>query len=147
MTDAESLEETDDGEAEMVVVDPEEYHESQRLREIHQARRQVTNVLQEIEAVGSTSDTLRQKGDLAIAVSAYYAELQPLIIANDASPLELPDSHPWDTVREYGAHMGLVGDGEHAEYQVSMYVFRQLNQLLADAKPLIKPDESTEWEV
>lgn len=147
MTDVEPLEETDDGEAEMIVVDPEEYHESQRLREIHQARRQVTNVLQETETIAKTADHRRQKGSLAFAVSAYYAELQPLIIATDASPLELPDELPWDVVGEYAAAMGRNDEGERAAYEVSMFIFRQLNQFLADVKPLIKPNESTEWEV
>jgi len=147
MTDAEPLEETDDGEAEMIVVDPEEYHESQRLREIHQTRRQVTNVLQEIDPVTKTKDHRRQEENLVFAVSAYYAELQPLIIATDASPLEIPDELPWDSVGEYSARMGRNDEGERADYQVSMFMFRQLNQFLADVKPLIKPDESTEWEV
>jgi hypothetical protein len=146
MTDAEPLVEIDEGEAEMIFVDPEEYHESQRLREIHQARKQITNVLQEIETFAKNPDHRRQKGNLAFAVSAYYAELEPLIIATDAAPLELPDKLPWDTIGEYGTAMG-YGEGDRADYQVSMFVFRRLNQFLADVKPLIKPDESTEWEV
>jgi hypothetical protein len=43
--------------------------------------------------------------------------------------------------------MGRNDEGERAAYEVSMFIFRQLNQFLADVKPLIKPDESTEWEV
>jgi hypothetical protein len=147
MTDAEPLDEVDEAEAEMMVVDPEEYHESQRLREIHHARQQVTTVLQEIETHTKRSDHSRQKGDLAIAVSSYYAELEPLIIATDTGPFELPDELPWDTIHEYATAMGRTGEGDTADYPVSMFMFRQLNQFLADVKPLIKPDESTEWEV
>ena len=146
MTDAEPLEEVDEAEAEMMVVDPEEYHESQRLREIHQARQQVTNVLQEIETYAKPPAHNQQRGNLALAVSAYYAELEPLIIKTDAAPLELPDELPWDTIHEYGTAMGW-GEDDRADYEVSMFVFRRLNQFLADVKPLIKPDESTEWEV
>jgi hypothetical protein len=148
MTDAEPLEEIDEDEAELMIVDPEEYHESQRLREIHQARQKVTKALTEFDPYTIDEEHNRQRGKLAYAVTAYYAELEPLIRASNTESVELRDVLPWDTAGEYATCMGNdPSEGKTVGYEASVLVFRRLNQFLADVKPLIQPEESTEWEV
>ncbi|QLH82793.1 hypothetical protein [Halosimplex pelagicum] len=129
----------------LALADPDDYHRSQRLREIHKARRNVHDTLNSIERFNSSSDHSRQQLNLADAVSLYASELLPP--ATDADlDTTLPDAVPWDTLEEYAR---LLGHGKDADvtYQHHNIIFQECNRLLADLKPLIEDNDSDEWEV
>ena len=145
----EPLEEIDTEERELLVVDPDDYHESQRLREIHEARRRVTQTFTDCDPYTNQDEHRRQQAQLAWAIAAYYAELEPLIDAADAEPLELGNGDlPWDDAWEYATSTGYIRDEErYAGYETSMFVFRRLNQFLDEVKPVLEDKEPDEWEV
>ena len=144
----EPLEEIDTEERDLLVIDPDDYHESQRLREIHEARREVSKLIRSIDPYTHEDEHRRQQGQLGYAVSAYYAELEPLINQSEAGPLELPDGLPWDDVYEFATALGQDRDkGEAAGYELSLFVFRELNTFLDDVKPILEDKEPDEWEV
>lgn len=142
--------ETPDAEdVELLVEDPDDYHESERLREIHKARREVHKVLNDIDGYTDSETHNRQKIDLAQAVSAYAIELEPLMGRTDYDDT-LPEKFPFNSITQFMNSLGYyTEDGERhlAGYNLSMFVFRELNGFLAEVKPLITEDDSDEWEV
>jgi hypothetical protein len=146
MSDAPNTPELDNDRPE--ITDPDQYHERERLREIHDARQTVHKILRDINPYTQTSEHEQQKGRLAHAVSAYIAELEPLFIATDVDT-ELPEPMPWDTLESYADTLGTRYDKEDPEtpsYKVSTYIFRQANAAFAEIKPVVD-DETDEWEV
>jgi hypothetical protein len=145
--DTEPVEPTTDDDGELLVVDPEDYHEAQRLREIHEARREVQRTAREIDTYTTESEHSKQRGDLAMAVTAYIYELLPLIRQTDYDD-ELADTMPWNSLQDYAHRSGaLPADKGRANYEVSMGVFGQANEFLAEVKPLIQEQENDTWEV
>lgn len=148
--DPEPVESTDRKDADVLLADPEDYHNAQRLREIHEARRNVHTVLNEIEMYTSSKDHIEQKHRLANAVAAYLAELEPLVHQTDHDLEYEDDTLPWDSALEYASTLGQYnedGDLEVVGYTRSMHTFQMANQFLAEVKPLITEDDTDEWEV
>jgi hypothetical protein len=147
----EEAEEIEDEEIEddaLALADPDDYHRSQRLKEIHKRRQQVNSVLDEIERYTKTDQHNLQTLDLADAVTAYVAELEPVILKTEESP-NLPDAMPWDSVHEYADLMGHTPPeyDDAASYNEHYRVFRACNQYLAQVKPLLEEDGTDQWEV
>jgi len=137
---------TDDEPPELLVNDPDDYHETQRIREIHESRREVHKTLREIERFTQTEEHEKQKCALADAVSAYVMELEPLMhaIGYDDELAGLP----WDSIGHYTTLLGARPDNQDmASYQHTMAVFRTANSFLSEVKPLITEEKTTEWEV
>jgi hypothetical protein len=128
------------------LADPDDYHRRQRLKEIHQRRQRVVKVLDDMDPWTGSDEHNRQQLNLAHAVALYVAELEPVAERTDES-IELRDALPWDDAAEYADKMGYHGEQEIPGYQQSNAVYRACNRFLADVKPLIEPDEQTEWEV
>lgn len=142
-TEPEPIETTDAEDAEILLADPEDYHQAQRLREIHEARRNVHTVLNSIERYTGSSEHRRQKFDLADAVTLYASELLPLMKQADFDTT-LPDSLPWDNIEQYTL---VLGRAEDIGYNHHHMVFQQCNVALAKIKPLVQEDDTDEWEV
>lgn len=141
---------TPDDQPDLALADPEDYHRSRRLKEIHRARERVHDVVQELEISESDGSAVYVHSitELAHAVAMYATELRPLMeqLDLDDEALELPEFAYHDDVIHFTQSMGLTGDGP-ARRMASMKVFQKCNAVLADAKPLIETDETDEWEV
>jgi hypothetical protein len=138
MTDTESepIDTTDAEDAQLLLADPDDYHRSQRLKQIHDARRKV-------------HDTTHQSNDIREvknAVVLYGIELLPLIRDTDFDT-SLPDGLAWDSIGGYITRHGEVPRGETNYLNYHMIVFQRLNDALAEVRPLIEEDETDEWEV
>lgn len=145
-SDATRIDATDAEDADLLINDPDDYHETQRIREIHTARREVHKTLREIDRFTTTEEHERQKTALADVVSAYVIELEPLMHATGYNG-EL-SGLPWNTVGHYAALLGAhPDDREISPYEHSMAVFRTANKFLSEVKPLVTEKETTEWEV
>lgn len=145
--DGEPVESVDSDEAEVLLADPDDYHRSQRLREIHKARRQVHDCFTSMETYTSGNTHSNQRGELAHAVSAYLIELLPIFRQTDTDT-SLPEPLPWPDFKNYTTTTGYRTDNdEYCGYQASMMVFETANQRFAEVKPLVEPDESDEWEI
>jgi len=145
--DPEPVESVDGEEAEVMLADPDDYHRSQRLREIHKARRKVHDCFTNIDTWVDTDTHNNQKGRLAHAVAAYISELLPIFRQTDTDT-SLPPKLPWNSFSRYVTTTGFDPDAnEYASYQVSMSVFETANQRFAEVKPLVEPDDNDEWEI
>lgn len=149
--EAEPIDTTDAEDAEVLLADPDDYHQAQRLKQIHRARQRVHETLDEIDRYTTSSEHQRQKIALADAVTAYISELEPLMLKMDYdTSLE---GGPWDDLRQYcdllGYHAPVEADTktEIASYHASMQIFRQANGFLSEVKPLLTEKENNEWEV
>jgi hypothetical protein len=136
----------------LALADPDDYHRTQRLKEIHKARQRVHKTIDGFDNTATKRDDARaQRQQLAYAVSMYVSELENVITDTDAD-VTLPDRYPWDDVRGFADSLGVIPkDFDHpTDYspkQNSIQVFRVCNRILADVKPLIEQQEDTEWEV
>lgn len=134
------------------LADPDDYHRSQRLKEIHQARQTVTDTLNKME-ISNRDGYSPAKADvtrLSHAVAAYVTELQPVTSQADIDDglTKLPENSGYNTIHEYSTALGhKAGGGGPANMYETMQVFRQANQILAEIKPLIETDENTRWEI
>jgi hypothetical protein len=145
--DAEPVETTDGDEAEIMLADPDDYHQAQRLREIHQARRQVHNVFTDIDTFTQENIHNNQRGRLAHAVTAYLVELQPVFNQTDVDTT-LPDALNQRDFQSFITSTGYDPEADaYAHYQTSMTVFQIANERFAEVKPLVEPDEPNEWEI
>jgi hypothetical protein len=134
--DPEPVDTTDAEDAEILLADPDDYHQTQRLREIHEARRNVHKSLRGKDI---------EPHEIQYAVAAYGVELQPLMRKVEFNT-DLPDTLPWDDIDAYLDRFG--GHNEPTNYvNYHTFVFRRLNALLADVKPLLEEDDTDEWEV
>jgi hypothetical protein len=145
--DGEPIEELDGEEGATILADPDDYHEAQRLREIHEARRHVHKVHRDLDHYTASKNHTRQRASLAGAVSAYIYELLPLLKAADVD-ISLPDGMPWPDLEHFAVAGGSIPDeNDYAGYKMSMAVFNQTNGALAELKPLISEEENDTWDV
>ena len=145
--EGEPVEHVDSEEAEVLLADPDDYHRSQRLREIHKARRNVHDCFTGMKTWAAQDEHNNQRGELAHAVTAYVVELLPIFRQTDTDT-SLPDPLAWESFAEYVTSTGYNRvKEEYAVYQESMMVFETANQRFAEIKPLVEPDESDEWEI
>lgn len=141
----------DTDQPEIDLADPDDYHRTQRLKEIHRARQRVHKAIDGFDYPDKGSDARAQRQRLAYAVSMYVSELENVISDTDADA-SLPDHYPWSDVQQYADTLGYIpADFDHetnyAPKRDSIQVFRKCNRILADLKPLIEQQEDTEWEV
>jgi hypothetical protein len=154
MTEAEAQREEiaaeDAEDKEALLTDPDEYHRSQRLRTIHERRRNVHKVLDDIDRFATANTHTKQKQALADAVSAYILEVETVLEDADVTA-ELPENTAWDSVVDYAKNLGAYtdedGDQQTAPYPSSMRIFREVNTAFSTVKPLIEEDDNDEWEV
>lgn len=145
--DAEPVESINGDDGELLVVDPDDYHEAQRLREIHDARREVHRVHRDIDHYTNDGEHYRQRANLAQAVSAYIYELLPALRAAGVDT-SLQSKLKWDNLEAFATAGGRDFDeGEYPSYQTSMVVFSAANRAFAELKPLVQTDEDDTWEV
>lgn len=149
--DPEPVDTTDAEDAQLLVADPDDYHEAQRLREIHEARRNIVQQISEMEINESDGSSVYayEVTRLANLVAVYAMELSPLIRQAglaDHDNVTLPDRLPHDSIFHYASAMGMT-NGEPSEITYSMHIFERCNTLLAEMKPLVSEEEANEWEV
>lgn len=149
----EPIDSTETEDAKILLADPGDYHRAQRLKEIHGARNQVRNVRQE----GRDAMNNKIPYKLQSAVHEYALELEPIVnqITLDTN---WPKAAPWDSFDEYcdllgqsiEEHQGnpeLNAEFTTATINESLIVYRYLNNVLAEIRPIIEEDDSDEWEV
>jgi hypothetical protein len=134
----------------VMLADPDDYHRSQRLRTIHERRRNVHKVLDDIDRFATANTHTNQKQALADAVSAYILEVETVLEDADVDA-DLPENPYWDSVGDYAKKLGTYtdedGDQQTAPYPSSMRIFREVNTAFSKVKPLIEEDDNDEWEV
>jgi hypothetical protein len=148
--DPERVDSTDTEDAEILLADPEDYHEAQRLREIHEARQRVASEVHDLDVTGRGDVSWESVTKLANAVAVYGEEILALRKQMDQDPIELPEGATHDTVEDFAIAMGMTTgtDGSQPVGPAhSMAVYRACNDFLASVKPLITEDETNEWEV
>jgi hypothetical protein len=150
MSTPEHTEDTEEN-RDTALADPDDYHRRQRLKEIHKARQRVGKTMGNLDEAPKRGVGEEQRRELAYAASLYVAELEPIIEDTDADD-DLPDNWPWDTLGDFADNLGRLPDDHHLDTQYlpkanTMKIYRICNQILADVKPLIEDEETTEWEV
>ena len=144
---AEHAELADESHHEAVLADPDDYHRSQRLRQIHKARDKVHQHFTSFDTYTGEATHNNQKGRLAYAITAYVIEILPILRQTDTS-IALPPQLPWDTFSEYVTTTGHDYErDEYGSYQEAMMVFELANQRFAEIKPLVETDETDEWDI
>lgn len=125
----------------LALADPGDYHRNQRLKEIHQRRQKVGELIDEMDPVVQPKNHNRQQLQLARVVSAYIAEIEPLIDQTEHKP-ELPESMYWDNIEQFADNMGYKPreEREIPSYQESLKVYRVVNKFLAEIRPLIEEE-------
>lgn len=153
MTDAgpEQVEEVGDDEAQVLIADPDDYHETQRLREIHDARQQVVKQVKDLDIHENTGDRVYTYDitRLANLVAVYAMELRPLAEQAglaDSDIATLSENSPHRTIFEFADEMGMDGTNP-VPIRYAMQVYQRCNGLLAEIKPLVTEQEETEWEI
>lgn len=145
-TDAEEIEDEPTTELQ----DPDDYHKRQRLKEIHRARQNVVDKVDDLDIPDNHPNNVYtySMAELAYATAVYIHELLPLIEGANVteSDIRLPDSHPHDDLAHFAFSMG-KHDQEAVRPTKSMAAFRVANSTLADVKPLVEEDDADEWEV
>lgn len=149
--DPEQIDTTDAEDAELLLADPEDYHRAQRLKEIHDARKQVHDIIRNYGQIGDEKSYEHARMALSNAITMYIAELEPLI-EDAGAEVSLPDKYPWKDVHEFANRNGKLPsdhkiDAKYIPKPNATEVFRICNRFLADVKPLLTEDETTEWEV
>jgi hypothetical protein len=143
------IEAKDDEEKETFLADPDDYHQTQRLRTIHERRRRVHQVIDEMRRWAKSDEHELQLRHLADAVASYITEVEAVLDGADVT-VDLPDDFPFDSPEEYVNKMGMVthsGGKEIAHYNHSILLFRRVNRAFSEVKPLIEEDDQNEWEV
>lgn len=118
------------------VVDPEDYNRNQRFKEIHEARRRVSDFVAGIESPEFDRHNREQATKLAHLVALYILELEPLIDNSDIDRGEMiPDNLPCSSLSDYAHTLGAaLWDGDdHAQVQLSeiMQVYSAANRFYA----------------
>lgn len=130
------------------VLDPGDYNQSQRLKEIHRARKNVREALSDTTAGRApVKEHTHTHLKLAEAVAFYGYELMPLM--DDAGwSSELPESFPWDDVRQFITSLGHLSEQDYPPKYASMVVFGELNKFTREIGLGADLDEGgDEWEV
>lgn len=121
-----------------IVEDADDYNQSQRLRQIHQARRQVRKAHQKLH------DTVQEEKNghhfaavrLSRAVAYYGRELEPLMAEAGWNP-PCPESWPYDDVRNFIDYDGIAPESNDFKHNapppmLSMHVFGKLNDFVRE---------------
>jgi hypothetical protein len=133
------------------VLDPADYNQNQRLKEIHQARNDVREALKNVtRGKAAPAEHHETRDTLAQAVAFYGYELLPLMDEADWSHEFDADEPPY-TVRDFIHRLGQfhdVSDWDATPPSLSMVVFQKLNSFAQQAGLGADFDTDTdEWEV
>lgn len=157
--DTEPVEAPDSEDAELLVVDPEDYNKTQRLKEIHRARENVLDVARDLPGRAPTKEHDEANYQIAKAVSMYVLELEPIVqeaIQHDAlseediqltSDYDTKD-HPHKDIFQFAFRFGQSNDG-YPHRAVSMQVLRKANDLMRKLglELELNPGDADQWEV
>jgi hypothetical protein len=151
-----SVDELDDDQDEKIeadpteILDPADYNQNQRLKEIHQARKEVRKALEETTTGRATdNEHVTTHNRLAQTVAFYGHELLPLMDKAEWSH-EFKDGHTVTSVREFITRLGRYpgADWPYTPKPVSMEIFARLNEFAAEVGLGAQLDEGTdEWEI
>jgi hypothetical protein len=149
--DPEPIDTTDAEDAQILLADPDDYHRTQRLKQIHKARERVADHVHDLDVKGRGKVSWESITELVHAVAVYAEEILALRKQMDQGPLELPEGCQHDTVEDYAITMGNTQASDGTNQPVApnhaMAVYRTCNDFLAEVKPLIEEDDTDEWEV
>lgn len=144
----------DDGEEPdhpLAVADPDDYSQNQRLKDIHEARRDVRKALKDLPHYGKDEEHLVAHQNLADAVAFYGHELLPLMDATGWEHTFDDSDIPIDSVRHFIQTHGNppAWEADYPPRSVSLGVFSKLNTFLHDAGlgADLDTDDGDEWEV
>lgn len=138
---------TDAEDAAVMLADPDDYHDAQRLREIHQARRRVAKGLEEADRRKDGKVENSQTRKLGDVLAIYVMELLP-ICERAGLDTTLRDRSPWEDLEDYADSLGThPKEGTVPTLRAHGWTYRKCNALLAEIKPLIVEDDTNEWEV
>lgn len=154
MSDAENTQETLEVQPHEVL-DPEDYNQSTRLKDIHQARRDVRKKLDEL-TYGHSKRHEETRIQLANAVAAYGMEVQPIMRKTDWSePLPPELAKHYDSIHRYITEMGRIDrrrdtnnngmPGERStspHERCSMAAFSHLNEFVSQVGLGVELEES-----
>lgn len=122
------------------LIDAEDFHRKQRLKEIHDARQEVAKAVHEMEIDDTRPGVLQAEVQrLGQNLAIYVQELIPLIETGgvDSSYVKLPEEHHHANIREFANTMGYATVNEGMSLGELMQVYEQANMILAELKPLI----------
>ena len=126
------------------LIDAEDFHRKQRLKEIHDARQEVAKAVHEMEIDNTHPGVLQSEVQrLGQNLAIYVQELVPLIetAGIDPSYVELPEGHHHANIREFANTMGYATVDGGVSLAELMQVYEQANMILAELKPLIDSTE------
>jgi hypothetical protein len=139
------------------VLDPSEFNQNQRLKDIHAARRKVRERVAELPRHGTTKEHYSAHLALADAVATYGYELLPLLedtgydLTDDR--IEESQNFVWPSVQSFIISMGQIPpDADYpSEYpmrQHSMMVYHSLNRFMRSIGLGTDFDDGgDEWEI
>jgi hypothetical protein len=133
------------------VLDPEDYNQNQRLKQIHEARRDVRKALREVtNGRAAVKDHIETHRRLAEAVAFYGHELAPLMDEVGYEG-ELPDGAPVESVYKFVMMMGRIEpmiDEDYVPKHVTMVVYKELSKFAREhGLGVSLADSDDEWEV
>jgi hypothetical protein len=132
------------------ILDPGDYNQNQRLKEIHTARQEVRKVLGDMKSQGTRREHDIQHTRLAEAVAFYGHELLPMMDEADWTHEFTETGHPPEDVRDFIYHMGRFPETEapYTPKHLTMSVFARLNEFAREIGLGADFDDGTdEWEV
>lgn len=140
---------TTDTEEDTKLEDPDNYHETQRLREIHEARQNVAKQVRDMDINQRTGNKvyLYSMTRLCNVTALYVSEILPLVRKVEFDVPDLPDYCTHDTLRGYATNMGMDDSGNPVSPSESLTVYRHCNEFLAEIKPLVSEEQTDEWEI
>jgi len=137
------------------VLDPEDYAQNQRIKDIHEARRHVRECLKDLSHLARAQEHYATHTQLADAVATYGYEVLPIMEQIDYSPntekLRESEKLPWDNIEHFVTSMGATPDDYGHDYvlrQHSMMVYHALNKVVQAAGLGMQFDDGNdEWEI
>lgn len=142
-----------DDDRQIVVEDTDDYNQAQRLKEIHQARREVRKAQKELTRGKANRSEHKESHERFAATVAFYGhELLPLMEDTEWER-ELPEEAPYPSVRAFLKTAPMVPPGKKDEWpyipeQVALGVFHHLNQFVREiGLGADFEDSADEWEV
>jgi len=123
------------------LIDTEDYHRRQRLKEIHKARQEVAKAVHDMEIDDRVNAPL--KGEtirLAQNLAVYIQELIPIIekAGLDDRFTNLPENFEFDNIMQFATTLGRNPETKRPPRMGEiMTIFERANKILAEVRPLI----------
>jgi len=127
------------------LIDTDDYHRKQRLKEIHQTRQAVAESIQTMEIDKNDPRPLTaEMKHITHNIALYIQELIPIIEKAGLDDMaELPDEYKFDSLFQFGRTLGIDPDtGKPPTLGEMMTVYEQGNRILATVKPLIDDSDN-----